>query len=83
MSVGTSGTITKPVANVPTRPPAVAHADSRPTTEPVSARSSQLHPGDGRRHRAEHGGRREQRHQRDREGRGVAPAAQRVAERRA
>ena len=39
MSVGTSGTITKPVANVPTRPPAVAHADSRPTTEPVSARS--------------------------------------------
>ena len=39
MSVGTSGTITKPVANVPTRPPAVAHADSRPTTEPVSPRS--------------------------------------------
>ena len=33
-SVGTSGTMTKPVPNVPTSAPAVAHADRRPTTAP-------------------------------------------------
>ena len=31
--------MTKPVANVPTSPPVVAQADSRPTTEPVAPRS--------------------------------------------
>src|SRR5690349_2683419 len=38
--VGNAGTSTKPVTNVPVSAPAVDHADSRPTTDPVLARSS-------------------------------------------
>ena len=77
---GSSGTSTKPVANVPTSAPAVAHAESRPTTVPLAREVAELELHHDGRDRAEHGRRRQQREQRDRERAGVAAAVERLAE---
>ena len=79
-SVGSSGTITKPVAKVPDEA-----AGGRPRRQPADdgagrVEVAQLHPRHGRRHGAEHGGGREEGDRRDQGGGRAGVLLQRAAE---